>query len=282
MSGPDPLTFTSGGRRLAGVLELPTGPLQGGVVFVHGWSGCRVGPHRILVEAARHLNALGLATLRFDLSGRGESEGEPLATDLDRMVDDASAALAALGTRLGQALPLGMLGMCSGGNVALGAAALRDDVGAVVCWSTYAFQEQNPEGEQGRRARHFAAVYLRKALRPATWLKLLRGRVDFGGVRRTLFGGSGRGERSDRDRQRSRRDLVGALAGYRGRLRFLYGGKDPEAGPAEETFRAFCAEHDIRAEFACIEGANHNFYSLAWKRQAIEWTGRRLAEALAR
>ena len=90
---PEPIMMRGAAGRLSALFDLPDGDLRGGVVIVHGWGGCRVGPHRILVEAARSLSAMGLATLRFDLSGRGQSEGDPLATDLDAMIDDATVAV---------------------------------------------------------------------------------------------------------------------------------------------------------------------------------------------
>lgn len=278
----EPVTIVSDGRRLYGVLERPGAAERGGVVLVHGWDGCRVGPHRILVETARHLRDLGFVTLRFDLSGRGESEGEPFKTDLDMMISDASAALDVLKGRLSSSVPVAMLGMCSGGNVALAASSLRDDVRAVVAWSTYPFQEQRTAAQDVKRTGHFAGVYVGKALRPETWKKLLKGRVNLHMVRRVLFGHYAAGEGTQSDLQRSRRDVLGAIRGYKGRMMFLFGGKDPEAVDAERMFRAFCSRHGLSAEFESIQGANHNFQSLPWQSQAVEVTGRWLAEALAR
>jgi dienelactone hydrolase len=278
---PEPVTIMSGGRRLYGLLELPDGTARGGVVLVHGWDGCRIGPHRILVNAARHLQALGFVTLRFDLSGRGDSEGEPLKTDLDMMISDASVAVGSLRERLSRPSPVAMLGMCSGGNVALAASPLRDDVRAVVAWSTYPFQEQRTAAQDVKRTRHFAGVYLSKALRPETWKKLLTGRVNLRAIRRVLLGHHMAEEGSQRDQQRSRRDVLGALGAYKGRMLFVFGAKDPEAVDAERMFRAFCSQHGLSAAFASIQGANHNFQSLPWKNQAIELTGRWLSEALA-
>jgi dienelactone hydrolase len=268
------------GRRLYGLLEAPATPARGGVVIVHGWGGCRVGPHRILVETGRELARRGLAVLRFDLGGRGESEGEPTEADLDGMIADARAALGALRQRLGPGVPVGLLGMCSGGNVALAAAALDGDVAGVAAWSAYPFQEQEVGGQEARRTGHFLKVYAAKALRPATWRKLLRGAVNFAGVRATLFGHYRKGEGSARDLQRSRQDVLRALAGYGGAALFVYGGRDPQASGAETAFRAFCEGHGIPARFQTIDGANHNFYSRAWKREAIELSCAWLDEVL--
>jgi dienelactone hydrolase len=266
----EPCTVAAEGRTLYGVLEAPDGPACGGVVIVHGWGGCRIGPHRILVETGRELVRRGFAVLRFDLSGRGESEGEPAEADLDGMIADARGAIGRLREKLGADRPVGLLGMCSGGNVALAAAALDGRVAGVAAWSTYPFQEQRSNAQDRRRTGHFLKVYAGKALRPATWRKLLRGGVNFAGVRAALFGHYRKGEGSERDLQRSRQDVLGPLARYGGEVLFVYGGRDPEAPGAENEFRAFFGEHGIPARFHTIAGANHNFYSLAWKREAIE------------
>jgi len=276
----EPCTVAAEGRSLYGVLEAPDGRACGGVVIVHGWGGCRVGPHRILVETGRELVRRGFAVLRFDLGGRGESEGEPTEADLDAMIADVRAVVGALRERLGEDAPIALLGMCSGGNVALAAAALEGEVAGVAAWSTYPFQEQEAVGQDARRTGHFLKVYLGKALRPATWRKLLRGGVNFAGVRAALFGHYRKGEGTARDLQRSRQDVLGALAAYGGRTLFVYGGKDPQAGAAEKAFQAFCSEHGIPAQFHTVAGANHNFYSLAWKREAIEVSGAWLTDVL--
>jgi len=280
-----PVRFRSGENALYGILGLPDGTPRGGVVLVHGWTGCRMGPHRILVESARHLNALGFAALRFDLSGRGESEGNPFATDLDGMIADTCAALEAIRSRLPHAAPVALWGMCSGGNVALGALHFAPEVSAVVCWSTYPFQSQRGRGQDLKRTGHFLADYSRKLLRLSTWKRLLRGAVNVRMVLRVLFGHL-RGAPRDFDRspQESARDreLVEAIGRYRGRLLFLFGGADPEAADARRMFREFCAECGVAADFEEIPGANHNFYSLHWKRLAIERSAGWLEGAVSR
>jgi dienelactone hydrolase len=273
------VTIRCGGLRLYGVLELPGPQPSGGVVLVHGWSGCRIGPHRILVDTARALARCGFAALRFDLQGRGESEGDPLKTDLDGMIDNTLAAADLMRERIGREVPLMLIGMCSGGNVALAAAAVRNDIDAVVTWSTYPFQEQHKSAQDISRTGHFAWVYLRKAFRPATWRKLFRGAVDFGMVRKALFGHYAKGEGTVRNLQRSGRDILGPLADYSGRVYFLYGGADPEADAAQQAFGEFFGDAENRVAVEAIADANHNFYSLPWKAAAIETTCRWAQEA---
>jgi pimeloyl-ACP methyl ester carboxylesterase len=277
------IRFDSAGTNLYGTLGTPEDSPAAGVVIIHGWSGCRMGPHRILVEAGRDLNKRGIATLRFDLRGRGESHGDPFETDLDVMFEDASNAVKELRRRLPPGAPLALLGMCSGGNVALGTLGLQPDVRAAVCWSTYPFQSQRQRGQDVKRTGHFLKQYARKAFCRETWSKLWHGRVNFRLIFGALFGHfkktEGEQERNPRESVRDA-EIVEQLGRYRGSLCFLFGGNDPEAADARNIFEEYFAEKEVQASFKEIKGANHNFYSLSWKRQAISRTGDWLAEIL--
>jgi len=278
------VSFRSAENTLYGTLGLPEREPRGGVVLVHGWTGCRMGPHRILVESARRLNAIGFATLRFDISGRGESEGDPFATDLDRMIDDTAAAAREMRRRLPGGSPIALWGMCSGGNVSLGALTLDSDIAAAVCWSTYPFQSQRKSAQDVKRTGHMLGEYVRKVFRLETWKKLVTGRIQFRMVFRALFGhfGKKRDEES-RNLQESVRDaeIVQDLGNYKGRLLFLFGGADPEAADARRMFGELFASRCVRADFDEIPGANHNFYSLEWKHAAIERSAEWLVRALS-
>ena len=258
-----PATFESGGARLAGVLGEAEGEeLRGGVALVHGWSGYRIGPHRILTRTARRLNAAGYTTLHFDLRGRGDSEGEYERTDLDMMIADTQRAMAFLRAEAG-CETVSLLGICSGANVALGAATLESDVPAVVAWSALPFQKQ-AEGQASVRRKANLAAYARKLLRPATWAKLLTGRVRFDLVGKALKA-DGAATADGRNLKDSSRDILADLATYRGRILFVHGDRDAEGMAGRKHFMDFCGENGVDAEFHLVEGANHSFYSLAWE-----------------
>ncbi|MFP4056078.1 MAG: alpha/beta fold hydrolase [Candidatus Brocadiia bacterium] len=272
-----PVTFRKDGR-LVGILHEPEGQARGaGVVFIHGWSGYRAGPHRMFVEAARRLCAQGYHALRFDLRGRGDSEGQVAATDLDGMVDDARAARRFLLQETAVAATY-WLGICSGGNVALGAASLEKDVDGLVLWSTPLFAPQKSRGQEAVRRGMFFVEYARKLFRRETWAKVLRGRVRLGIIARILFGRREPAE-GQRDPKDSRRDVMADLRGYRGRALFVYGSKDDEAVGAPGYYRAFCRQEGIPARFHTVEGANHSYYSVAWTEEVLDRTLAWLAEA---
>ncbi len=263
------VTFENEGQKLYGVVGLPAeGTPMGCVVFVHGWGGCRMGPHRIIVQSCRTLNARGYASLRFDLRGRGESEGDD--TNLDGMISDTCEAAKFLMAESG-CKTAAVWGVCSGGNVAIGAATLMPEIDRLICWSVLPFQTHKSTKDDIKKTGSNAASYVKKAFKLETWKKLVGGRINFSLVRRVLFGhyAAPKDEKGENPKD-SKRDIVAAFESYKGRVLFVYGGADPEAAGAQQMYEPFCQEHGLDAEFHVIEGANHSFYSTEWKEQVVE------------
>ncbi len=108
------VTFGPGGI-LAGVLTEPETVLPGAPVIVMSNVGLNhhVGPSRMWVDLARRLARDGVASLRFDISGLGDSAPRSdLLSDVDRSVLDLRDALDWLGTKIGKRIVL--LALCSG------------------------------------------------------------------------------------------------------------------------------------------------------------------------
>jgi dienelactone hydrolase len=155
-------------RHLVGVISPParrdgTAP---GILFINSGIIHRVGANRIYVRLARALAAHGAATLRFDLSGIGDSN-QP-ADQLDgtrneiaqRDILDALAMLQAEG-----AGPLIVAGLCSGADDSLTAIARYPTVRGAVLLDPHAF----------RTARYFWAYYGPKLVRPSAWWSAITG-----------------------------------------------------------------------------------------------------------
>jgi len=244
-----------------------------GVVYVHGWSGYCTGPHRIFVNTARRLATEGFHALRLDLRGRGDSEGGKDTTDLDAMIDDVLSACRYL--REEGVRRVYVLGICSGGNAALGAASLDKSIDGLMLWSTPLFAPQKAGTEELRRRGSFAATYFRKLFRRETYTKLFAGKLNFRLILQILAGkrsGKQPSTVGSRNLKDSRRDVMTDLRGYPGRALFIYGSADDEAAGAPEFYRKYCEEQGIPAEFHTVQGANHSFYSLGWEREVIDAT----------
>jgi dienelactone hydrolase len=234
-----------------------------GVVLLPGWSGTRYGPQRILRGAAAALAARGLTTLRLDFRGRGDATGDPGAVTLDGMISDAVRAAAWLRAERGVGR-VSFAGLCSGGNVALGAASLLDDVGHVVCWSLLPFMEHKTQAaKQGTPRAAMLKGLLKKAFNPDAWRKLLHGEANVKGAVQMVVKDK-EGDDAEKRRKTSARDILAALERYPGRLHLLYGSRDPEAAGSEAFFTAWARRHGIPVDVRTIAGAPHNYYTAAW------------------
>lgn len=113
-----------------------------GVVLLHGFTGDRMESHWLFVKCSRALAEAGIASLRFDFYGSGESEGEFREVTLEGEVDDARVALEFFRRQKGIAHDrVGLLGLSLGGTIAA-AIAHCDQVQALVLWSALAHPEE--------------------------------------------------------------------------------------------------------------------------------------------
>ncbi len=117
-----------GGATLSGRLDLPEGPVRATALFAHCFTCTKnILPAR---RIAARLAEAGIAVLRFDFTGLGESEGDFAETTFASNVDDLLAAAASLGAR--DMAPSLLIGHSLGGTAVLKAAAALPGVKAVV------------------------------------------------------------------------------------------------------------------------------------------------------
>lgn len=122
---------TEEGHRLSGALEMPTGLVRGAALFAHCFTCTK--QSKAAVEVTRALAREGIATLRFDFTGLGASEGEFGRAGFGSDVEDLIASAAALCERFGDGLLL--VGHSLGGAAVL-AAAHRMEKGRIAAVAT--------------------------------------------------------------------------------------------------------------------------------------------------
>lgn len=113
---------------LAGTLHLPEGPFRFGVVLGHCFTCSR--HTRVLSAIAGQLSEAGLAAIRFDFSGNGQSEGDFSRTTMSRFVSEMNSAADQL--KAAGAEEIGFAGHSMGAAAALLTAAGRE-LPAPVC-----------------------------------------------------------------------------------------------------------------------------------------------------
>lgn len=138
------VSFRVGGQKVVGTLELPAEATSPPVVLMlHGFKGSRdemttpLVKEGVFAHAAKRLAAQGLASLRIDFRGGGDSEGSFEDTTISAQADDALAAIDYLRTVSAvDASRLAVLGWSQGGAVAtLVAARSRHQPVAIVLWA---------------------------------------------------------------------------------------------------------------------------------------------------
>ncbi len=141
------VSFFNQGQLIRGILTLPEGqsrnvPL---VLLFHGFTGQKdemdvAGTNEAMFEmTARIFAENGIASLRIDFRGSGESEGAWEDTTFSGQISDAMAAISFV-----QSIPeinpnrIGVLGLSQGGLVAAATAARDPRVKAAILWNPVA------------------------------------------------------------------------------------------------------------------------------------------------
>jgi len=122
------------GQKIFGVLHLPlTGSQVPAVAMCHGFAGNKVGKYRLYVQIAERLSQLGIASLRFDFRGSGDSEGQFSEMTIDSEVSDALASFHFLRShpKINKD-QIGLLGNSFGGAIAVLAAARDKQIRSLV------------------------------------------------------------------------------------------------------------------------------------------------------
>jgi putative redox protein len=122
------ITFTNkAGLQLAGLLEKPAGDVSGYVLFAHCFTCGK--DIAAATRISRALTQKNYATLRFDFTGLGNSDGDFANTNFSSNIDDLVAAADFL--RDNYAAPVLLIGHSLGGAAVLSAASHISECKAV-------------------------------------------------------------------------------------------------------------------------------------------------------
>ncbi|HUJ09000.1 MAG TPA: alpha/beta fold hydrolase [Verrucomicrobiae bacterium] len=115
-----PVTFEYRGQQIVGMLHVPEGRGRfSAALLLHGFTGTKVESHRLFVKVSRALAQHGIASLRFDYRGSGDSAGDFEDMTIRSEIADALEAIRFLARhKQVNSRRLAVIGLSMGGAVA--------------------------------------------------------------------------------------------------------------------------------------------------------------------
>jgi hypothetical protein len=243
------VTFENEGGTVVGTLAMPT-HVRGrvpAVLVLHGFTGNRdelpiVGTDEFMyTRTARVLGEAGIASLRIDFRGSGESDGTFDETTFTGQISDALAAVDYL-DRHRRVDDIGVLGLSQGGLVGSATAAADHRVSSLVLWSPVASPVDTYKTVLG------ADTVLAGLTQETTHIVLPWGaEID---LDRPFF------------EELYEVDPVAEIAGYDGPLQVVVGTRDTIVTPQPQYGQVYLNYHEGDEELVVVDG-DHVFDVLA-------------------
>lgn len=134
-----PVTLESGKKKLFCILHMPCeheNKKVPCVLFLHGFGGNKVGKYRLFVRMSEMLAKNGIASLRMDFRGAGDSEGDFSDMSIQSQLEDALSAIKYIGEHAQiDRNRIGILGRSLGGSIAVLTAGHASFVKSLVLWA---------------------------------------------------------------------------------------------------------------------------------------------------
>lgn len=165
-------TFNCCACRLLGIATQPDLPADTGVLILVGGPQYRAGSHRQFTLLARQLAAQGIASMRFDYRGMGDSEGE--ARTFEQVDDDIRAATNTFIEHVPAMQRVVIWGLCDAASSALFYAHTDTRISGLILLNPWVHTEA---GAVRNRLRHY---YLDRLMQRSFWTKLLSGKIQLG------------------------------------------------------------------------------------------------------
>ena len=165
------IAFACEGEWLYGVLDLPLAPVTRGVLVVVGGPQYRAGSHRQFTQLARSLAGEGVAVMRFDLRGMGDSEGD--IRHFSDVNNDIHAAITTFLARVHGIEELLLCGLCDGAAAAALYAPRDSRVTGVIMLNPWL---RTDTGAALATLKHY---YPARLLAPDFWHKILTRRFIY-------------------------------------------------------------------------------------------------------
>ena len=269
------LIFQGYAADLVGILH-PTGDARApaGVLIVVGGPQYRVGSHRQFVLLARQLAARGVAAMRFDYQGMGDSDGEALS--FEAVDGDIRAAIDVFCEH--QSLSGVVLwGLCDAASAALFYAASDPRVQGLVLLNPWV------RTEAGIARAYVQHYYRARFFQRDTWMRLLSGKLNPWRALHSLREQWLRARRGDASEGGGAEPvpslperMADGLAHFQGPVLLILSGDDLTAQEFEDVARQSphwqALLRAARVTIRRLPAANHTFSRREWRDQVANWS----------
>lgn len=261
------LAFSCAGDTLYGVLHLPPVPHQRGVLVVVGGPQYRAGSHRQFTLLARSLAADGLAAMRFDYRGMGDSEGA--TRDFEGVGEDLRAAIDTFFSQVPQMQEVVLWGLCDAASAAMLYARGDARVRGLVLVNPWV---RTKAGAAKATIKHY---YRARLFEGALWKKIASGQFDLRAAARSFLRLVGAAKtRTAADALPDR--MHGAFAQFGGKALVILSGADLTA----REFEDLCGSSEQwktlmqtpRITQRALPRADHTCSRREWHEQLVRWT----------
>jgi exosortase A-associated hydrolase 1 len=247
------------------------------VLIVVGGPQYRVGSHRQFTLLARSLAEQGIAAMRFDYRGMGDSHGP--ARTFEDVQHDLRAAVDQFTSAVPQVREVVIWGLCDAASAALFYAADDARVSGLVLLNPWV---RTADGFAKATIKHY---YRDRLFSPGLWKKIFSGQFNYAaaagsfvGLLRTARGGAGKDKKAaatPADAPLPERMLAG-WSRFKGKVLLVLSGNDLTAKEFSDMATASDAwQRQLRAARVtqhALAPADHTFSRREWRDQVSRWT----------
>lgn len=262
------ISFDCQGDALVGIVCQPETSSQRGVLVVVGGPQYRAGSQRQFTLLARALGEQGVASMRFDYRGMGDSEGA--MRSFEQVDDDLRAAVDAFMQAVPSLREVALWGLCDGASAALFYAASDARVTGLALLNPWV---RTPEGLARATLKHY---YVQRLFEAGLWRKLLSGKFNAAAALKSaasLLRSAGAGGAPAAGLPER---MLAGLSGFKGKVLLILSGADltaqefTEVAAASPAWQAQLAS--ARTTRRDLAAADHTFSRAAWRQQVAAWT----------
>lgn len=278
--------FDCGNDRLIAIVSRSSAPATRGVIVVVGGPQYRAGSHRQFTLLSRALAAQGIASMRFDCRGMGDSGGA--MRNFEDLQPDIHAAIDHFFDEMAELREVVIWGLCDAASAALMTAHRDKRITGLVLLNPWV---RTPEGLAKAQLKHY---YWSRLTDREFWSKIGRGDFTFAtslrsfasavkmalGLRRVRAASADAADKfapvdADQSVPLPER-MADGMSRFSGKVLLILSGNDLTAQEFDEVVRESSRWRrllaDARVERRMLPDANHTFARAEWRDQVATWT----------